>query len=157
MNSHFQQALEGLAVPFRWDYDRGKTKTVGVGEGVDRRGRDWKGACALSSCLKGAAGAVECRPYGDPQMRTCRTDELDISHNNPLPHCHHGHHHSHPQERGAVWVEVEEGQGGNQEGQSGLCQNQEGMAAGGHQGNGVANSPLFQEDRNHPRLLADGF
>lgn len=41
MNSRFQQVLEGLAVPSRWDYDRGKTRTAEVGEDVDRRGRDW--------------------------------------------------------------------------------------------------------------------
>lgn len=160
MNSHFQQRLEGLAVPFRWGYDRGKTKTAGVGEGVDHRGRYWKGACALSSCLKGVAGVAGCRPYGDPHMRAYHKDEHEISHNNPLPHCPHDHHHrSHPQERGGVWVEgvgVEVRQGGNQEDQSGLCQNQEGLAVGGHQGNEVANSHLSLEDRSHPHL-AVGF
>lgn len=93
-------------------------------------------------------------------MRTCRKDELYISHNNPLPHCPHGHHHSHPQERGGAWVEgvgVEEGQGGNQEDQIGLSQNQEGLAGGDHQGSGVPSSPLFLEDHNHLHLLVAGF
>lgn len=60
---------------------------------------------------------------------------------------------------GGVWVEGEGvvvGEGDNQEDQTGPWQNQEGLAGGARQGNGVPNSPLVLEDHNRPRLLAAG-